>query len=153
MNGYKHLVECNCVLPQYRSHPTPVFHKFVVFSVLDESGSVIPKNVQCENCGTIHKIYDICKSEIVPGKDESRSVLTKKDVSASLTQSLIDLLEEYQLGIADYEAAKFYIDNEMWGSVIILSKEIDGDGYSGKMLNFVGHGKFRVDPYFGKDMI
>jgi hypothetical protein len=21
------------------------------------------------------------------------------------------------------------------------------------MLNFVGHGKFRVDPYFGKDMI
>lgn len=153
MTGYKHLVECNCVLPQYSKHKNPIFHKFVVFSIVDDSGTVIPKNVQCGNCGTIHKIYDICKSEIIPGKDESKSVITKKDVSASLPKQLVELLDEYELGVADFEASRFYIDNEMWGSSIILSRETDESGYTGKMVTFVGPDKYRVDPYFWKDTI
>ena len=64
MQGFKHLVQCHCILPQYRKMKDPVFHKFVVFSTIDKKDNVEPKNVQCNNCGVIHKVFDICKSEI-----------------------------------------------------------------------------------------
>ena len=153
MEGYKHLVECHCVLPQYRKLENPIFHKFVVFSVLDEEGNVIPKMSQCNNCGAVHKVVDICKSEIVPGKDETKSVLTKNDIARSLPQQISEMFEEYQLGVADYEFAKFIIDNEKWGSLIVLSREAEGDGYTGKALNFIGPSKYRVDPYFDTDLV
>lgn len=153
MEGTKHIIECNCVLPQYRKLDNPVFHKFIVFSVIDDSGSVVPKTVQCENCGTIHKVYDLCYSEIIPGKDETRSVMTKNDIISSLPEQLVRTFEEYNLGIADYEAAKFYLENEKWGSMIVLSKEAEEEGYAGKALTFVSPGKFKIDPYFYRDSI
>lgn len=154
MQGYKHLIECHCVLPQYRKMENPVFHKFVAFSVLDEDGNVLPKMAQCNNCGAIHKVVDICVSEIAPGKDEAKSVLTKSDISRSLPEQLAGLLEEYQLDVADYEYAKFIIENERWGSMIILSKEAEENGgYAGKSLNFVGPNKYRIDPFFATDMV
>jgi hypothetical protein len=132
----------------------PVFHKFVAFSVLDEDGNVLPKMAQCNNCGAIHKVVDICVSEIAPGKDEAKSVLTKSDISRSLPEQLAGLLEEYQLDVADYEYAKFIIENERWGSMIILSKEAEENGgYAGKSLNFVGPNKYRIDPFFATDMV
>ena len=153
MRGYKHLIECNCILPQFRKMQNPIFHKFVVFSIEDDTGAIVPKMAQCENCNTIHKIIDICKSEIVPGKDETRSVITKSDVVQSLPKQLVELLDEYQLGIADYELARYYIENDMWGSIIVLSREQEGEGYAGKVLNFVAANKYRVDPYFDTDMV
>jgi len=150
--GQRHLVQCQCVLPQYRKLRNPVFHKFTVFSVIDND-VVEPKYVQCNNCGAVHKVVDICKSEIVPGKDETKSVLTKNDIARSLPQQISEMFEEYQLGVADYEFAKFIIDNEKWGSLIVLSREAEGDGYTGKSLNFVGPGKYRVDPYFDTDLV
>ena len=154
MEGYKHLIECHCVLPQYRKLENPIFHKFVVFSVLDEEGNVIPKMSQCNNCSAVHKVVDICTSEIAPGKDETRSVMTKNDVARSLPKQLVELLEEYQLEVADYEFAKFIIDNQKWGSLIVLSKEIEEDGgFAGKTLNFIGPEKYRIDPYFATDMV
>lgn len=153
MEGYKHLIECHCVLPQYRKLENPIFHKFVVFSLLDDEGNVIPKMSQCNNCGAVHKVVDICQSEIAAGKDETKSVLTKNDISRSLPSQLVGLLEEYELDVADYEFSKFIIENEKWGSVIILSKEQEGDGYAGKSLNFVGPNKYRVDPFFATDTV
>ena len=148
------MIDCHCVLPQYRKMENPIFHKFVVFSALDEEGNVMPKMAQCNNCGAIHKVVDICVSEIAPGKDEARSVITKNDVARSLPKQLVELLEEYQLEIADYEYAKFIIENQKWGSLIVLSKETEDDGgFAGKTLNFVGPDKYRVDPYFATDMV
>jgi hypothetical protein len=150
MEGYKHLIECHCVLPQYRNLSEPVFHKFVVFSEIDDSGAVVSKLARCENCGAVHKVHDICSSEIMISKEESRNVMTKRDISPSLPKQLIELLEEYQLGTADYEAAKFYIEHQKWGSNIILTREPEEEGTSGKLLVFVGPEKFRIDPYFDR---
>ena len=74
--GTKHLIQCHCLLPQYRNKPDPVFHKFPVFSVIDESDTVILKYAECNNCGAAHKVYDICKSEILTGRDEARGCLS-----------------------------------------------------------------------------
>ncbi len=38
--GQKHLIECHCILPQYRRSSNTVYHKFVVFSVIDDSDTV-----------------------------------------------------------------------------------------------------------------
>ena len=153
MQGYKHLIDCHCVLPQYRTKADPVFHKFVVFSVMDDDGNVDPKTVQCNNCGAIHRVVDICKSEIVPGKDEAKSVVTKSDVALSLPTQLVELLDQYQLEVPDFELAKFYLDNKRWGSTLVLNREKEGNGMSGKVLNFVGPDRYRVDPFFETDVV
>ena len=153
MEGYKHIIECHCVLPQYRKSDNPIFHKFVVFSVVDDDGNVVQSLARCENCGAVHKVVDICKSEIMPSKEDSRNVLTKKDISSSLPAQLIQLFDEYSLPTADYEAAKFYIENEKWGSTIILNREREEEGYAGKMVTFISKDKFKIDPFFYRDTV
>ena len=46
--GIKHLIECNCVLPQYQNTKKPIFHKFTVFSIIDEDNQIQDKNVICQ---------------------------------------------------------------------------------------------------------
>ena len=145
--GYKHLIECHCVLPQFRHKKSVVYHKFAVFSILDESDVIIPSLAQCNNCGTIHKIVDICKSELVPGKDESRAIEKKEDISMSLPSSLVELFSSYQLEIPDYQLARFILENEKWDSTILLSAEDVGSRRDGKVLRFLSSDKFRVEPF------
>ena len=105
--GVKHLVQCHCILPQYRNRPEPVFHKFTVFSVV-ENDSVVEKISQCPNCGVIHKIIDICKSEILIGKDENRTLIEKSDLALSLPEKVIDLLETYSCDLPTWEHCAFW---------------------------------------------
>jgi len=147
MQGYKHLIECHCVLPQYRDRKETIYHKFSVFSEVDDSDTVVPTCVQCNNCGTVHQIYDICKSEICPGKDESRSVEKREDVCISLPTSLVELFESYSLEVVDYQYARFVLENKRWGTTIILSAESSGEKKEGKILRFLSEEKFRVEPF------
>ena len=48
-------------------------HKFVVFSVIDDSDTFIKKIVNCNNCGVTHRIIGPCQSEIIQGKEMSRA--------------------------------------------------------------------------------
>ena len=49
MDSVNHLIECRCILPQYKKAIDPPFHKFVVFSVIDKFDVVLEK--AC--CGNI----------------------------------------------------------------------------------------------------
>ena len=153
MKGVKHILECHCILPQYRDLKEPVYHKFVVFSEIDDSDTVVPSNTQCNNCGTVHRVYDICKSEIVAGKDESASVEKKEDVSLSLPKQLVDLMETYSLEICDYQMARYIIENKIWGSTLVLSIENEGEKSSGKVLNFVAEDRFRVESFSRQEIL
>ena len=135
------------MLPQYKNSKEPVFHKFVVFSVVDESDTVLVKYAECNNCGAVHKVYDICKSEIIPGKEESGSVLKKEDFKLSLPEALYELLGQYDREICDYEYSQFVIDNKAWGSSIVLSREELEEKIQGKILKFVEEEKFRIESY------
>ena len=153
MKGVKHILECHCILPQYRERKEPVYHKFVVFSEIDDSDTVIASNVQCNNCGTVHKIYDICKSEIVAGKDESASVEKKEDVALSLPSQLVGLLETYNLEVCDYQMARHIIENKSWGETIVLSFENEGDKSSGKVIKFLAEDRFRVESFSRQEVL
>ena len=153
MHGTKHIIECHCVLPQYREKSEIVYHKFVVFSVIDKSDTVIPGFAQCNNCATIHKVYDICKSEIVAGKDESAAVEKINDVAISLPIGLVELFQNYDLEISDYQYARFILENKIWDSIVVLSTESTDDDKTGKILRIVNENKFRVESFSRKEYL
>jgi hypothetical protein len=141
--GIKHLIQCHCVLPQYRKRTIPVFHKFLVFSILN-NGVCESKLAQCNNCNQLHKITDLCRTEFLSGKDETSAIPTEIDIGLSITSKLKEILELYQCDISTWEQAEFYEENEMWGEKIILSKESIDDNVQIKSLIFISYGKFKV---------
>ena len=145
--GIKHLIQCHCILPQYRNQRDPTFHKFVVFSIIDNSDTCIAKTVNCNNCGIAHKVYDICKSELLTGKEDVKVQLSIEDFKLSLPESLYDLLVSYEKEIHDFEHAQFIIDNSEWESSIVLTKENIEDRTEGKLVKFIACDRFRIESF------
>ena len=152
--GIKHLIQCHCILPQYRAQKDPTFHQFVVFSKLDiESDTVEPTFAECNNCGIVHKVIDICKSEIITGREDLRTQMSIDDYVHSLPTSLFELLQSYDKDISDFQHAEFIIDNNDWGHHIVLTKEEVDDYVQGKLVKFVSSDKFRVESYTLKKIV
>jgi hypothetical protein len=147
MTGQQHLVQCHCVLPQFKGRKDPVYHKFTVFSVIDDSDTVVPKYVQCNNCAVIHKVYDICKSEIILGKDEMRNVSKIDDFKFMIPNDLIGLLTNYNCDINIWECTLFAINNAQWGTKILLTRETVNDEIVGKMLTIKSSKQFVVEDF------
>jgi len=147
IQGLKHLVECHCILPQMRKMDNPPFHKFIVFSIIDESDTVIPKYAQCDNCGIIHKIFDICKSEIISKKEDSNSIVCIDDIRLFMDQNISNVLDNYNCDLATWEHAQFILAHKKWGEYITLSREKTDDMLTGKMLFFEGDKKYKIETF------
>ena len=153
MQGFKHLIQCHCILPQYRNRPDPVFHQFVVFSTIDDSDTVLPKYVQCNNCNVVHKVYDLCKSEIIAGRDELNSVSTIDDVIYTIPEDIRGVLESYSVDLPTWEHAQFVLQNKVWGTAVILTKDVLEDETQGKILMIEGPGKFNIETFIVENYI
>tara|TARA_R100000808_G_C2155541_1_gene168612 strand:- start:34263 stop:34727 length:465 start_codon:yes stop_codon:yes gene_type:complete len=150
MDGIKHIIECHCVLPQFRNKENFAYHKFVVFSIIDDSDTVIPKYVTCNNCGVIHKIFDICKSHIMAGKDDLKSQSSIIDIKYTLDKGVVEILESYKCDLPTYENVKFIIDNKRWGSFVVLTKDDVENEITGKMLVFEKEDKFKIESFIDR---
>ena len=153
MKGLKHLIQCHCVLPQYRGKPEPLFHKFAVFSAIDQEGTTIPKFSQCNNCGAIHKVIDICKSEIVHGVDESAAILTITDIKTSIPTSISKIIESHNCSYATWEHVKFIIDNCLWEETVVLSRETIGDASHIKILKIKDQNNYKIETQLRQEEI
>ena len=100
MIGQNHLIECHCVLPLYKDKKPVLYHKFVVYSKTGEGGKIIPKYVNCNNCGITHYVYEICKSDIKVGKEEISSVLSIEDIKICLPENLVKILEKQNTSLS-----------------------------------------------------
>jgi len=120
--GIKHLISCHCVLPQYRNANPAIFHKFVVFSLVEDD-QMKEKVVQCNNCGVLHLITDHCKSEILSGKESSSSVRTIEDVELSLPERLAAYMKSQNVDIATWENVEWLVDNSHEAEVVIRRDE------------------------------
>lgn len=138
MHGVKHLVQCHCMLPQFRNNPVPVFHKFIVFSIIDDEDQVISKVVECNNCGAVHKVSELGKSNIVIGREDLRSVITIQDIQLSLPDNVSQILKSYNADITTWEEVQFGLENEEWGKEIVLTREEVQGITQGKILKLVG---------------
>ena len=147
MHGIKHLIECQCILPQYKKRENPPYHKFVVFSIVDDVDEVLEKFAQCNNCGIVHRVFDICKSEIAVGHESLNSIPTKEDFSLMLPSSVIDILNSYECDLYIWEEIAFIINHEKIGEKVIVSKdEIEGK-IQGKFLTYKGGNRFMIEPF------
>ena len=136
--GQKHLIKCRCVLPQFKKLENPLVHKFVLFSIIQDDESVILKYAQCNKCGVIHRVTDICKSDIISGKDNMNSLIKIDDIRASLHQNFIGILEASSSDIATWEAVQYIVENKNWGDFVILTTEIENNETHGKYIRILG---------------
>ena len=142
IEGIRHLIECHCVLPQFRNRTPALYHKFIVFSLVDDD-KVQQKLSQCNNCGIIHKIVDLCKSEIVHGLEEGRSLRTIEDIKMSLPARLVEFLTQQNVDISTWEYVEFILDNKIEKEVVI-SKDDKADIIQLKILHIKEDGTFKV---------
>lgn len=150
MEGVKHLVECHCVLPQFRSVNPPVYHKFVVFSMINDSDSVVEKVAQCNNCGILHRVFEIGKSEILTGDEDGlSSVLSKDDIKLMLPSSVANVLENYSADLPVWEQCLFVTEHKKWDTSIIVSSEVNEDNGTrkGKLMRIVEGGNIKLETF------
>lgn len=144
--GQRHLVKCRCFLRMFANQPNPPAHQFVVFSEIVED-SVIPKYAQCNNCGIIHRVVDICKSDIMPGKENMSSIVTIDDIKSSLPPNLVNILERSSAELSSWEQAAFIFENKLWGEMVLLSQEDDQSTKQGKYVRLLSETFFKVETF------
>ena len=142
VEGIKHLIQCHCVLPQYRNSNPPIFHKFIVFSLVDDD-QMKEKIVQCNNCGVLHRVIDHCKSEILHGKEESGSIRTVEDIELSLPERLAAYLKSQNVDVATWEQVEWLVENAQ-ESELVLRRDEQADRTNLKILTIKKDGTFRT---------
>lgn len=144
--GQKHLIKCRCVLSQFKKLENPPQHQFVVFSIIEDD-VVVQKYAQCNNCGLIHKILDICTSEIQKNKENMNSIMKIEDIKPSLHPNISNVLEHNNVDLATWEAVQFYTENKLWGNYVLMSKDIDGDEIHGKYIKIISDSLCKVETF------
>jgi len=145
--GQKHLIRCRCVLPQFKKLENPPPHQFVVFSVLDDDENVVAKYAQCNNCGIIHKVTDVCKSEVLPTKENMNSLMKIEDIKSSLHPNFANVLEASFADLATWEATRFIVENKKWGEFAIMTTETEGEEIHGKYIVILSDSLCKVEVF------
>lgn len=129
----KHLVKCRCILPQFKSSEKPIFHKFVVASIV-ENDAVVEKIVQCNNCGVLHRVSDLCVSEIVEMSDSSSVCASIDDAKLLLPTQIVSVLESIDAPLFVWEEAKFVVDEKKFDHEVEISSETIGQRRTRKLM-------------------
>ena len=128
----KHLVECQCVLNLFKNKTQTLYHKFKVFSEIDENDEIKEKYVICNNCDIVHRVYEVCKSEIKWGNENLKSlVTTKEDIKFNLEscnkEKIVLELEKNNIDLCEWEYIEYLIENNKDGKIILNKNEIDNN--------------------------
>ena len=147
----KHLVKCRCILQQYKKLPEPPFHKFVVFSEIDENAMIVPSFAQCPNCGVVHKIEEVGISKILK-KEDLTSVLSKEEMEESFPEKIRGAIAGYDLEMHQLQEINFVLENKAWGRSVILTKENAGNMISGKYIQIFSETLFKFGVFTREDL-
>lgn len=152
--GYlKHIVQCRCFLHQFKHLDNPPSFQFPVFTQFnEETGEPITTYAQCPNCGLIHKVKEIGKSEILH-RETMMTLPTYKDIKREMPEWLSGILEEHSCDFATWQEAKHIYTNQLWGNFIVLAREREDDTLIGKCLFINGKDDYHVEVYTHTDEI
>ena len=145
MPGVKHLIDCHCYLKIFGNSENQVNHKFPVYSKFDTDGKVITKLQKCNNCESLHYVYDLCKSELKPGKDNTTVTLSFEDLAMMLPERLANSLVKNGCSLADMEHAIDILEEERWGEILVLKRDIISEEEQVKILKIFSESKFQLD--------
>ena len=150
--GYKHLIKCNCILHQFKNHKDPPQHCFIVFSIFDDD--VIRKSYEkCNNCGIVHHIVDVCKSNILTGKEEIKSILDIDELKTAIPARIADILEKNSVDYATWKQVQWIVDTQQWGLFVCLSKEKIEHKIVGKNLIILGRDLFKFESFENESIL
>ena len=147
----KHLVECKCILKQFELIDPPLFHKFVVFSIINDDGSIKPHFAKCNNCGAVHRVTEVGTSQTLK-RETAPNLPTIDEIKTQLPEKLVQLLSAYTLDFSVWQEIKFVYDNEKWDKPIILTKEEEGGEKYGKYLLIAGKTLWSVNAFSTEDI-
>lgn len=142
IEGVKHLIQCHCVLPQFKNSNPIVFHQFVVFSIIEDD-QFREKIVQCNNCGVLHKVVDSCKSEIIFGKEDIGSIRTIEDIELGLPERLASYLKSQNIDIATWEQIEWIVENNS-DSEVVIRRDSQSGRTNLKILTIKKDGTFKT---------
>ncbi len=144
----KHLIQCRCILPQFEKMDIPPFHKFIVFSEIDNEGMVVPSFSQCNNCG----IKEVGVSDLIK-KEALSSISSIKEIKSQLPSNLLDVLSESTLDLHSWQEILWIFNNDSWGKSVILHKEeIDGI-LTGKYIQFFSKENWRINSFTREESV
>ena len=144
MPGIKHLVECHCYLAIFKNHAKNIPHKFPVYSLIDDLGNIVEKNVKCNNCETLHTVYDVSKSFINPGKDQTNIITTKNDIMLNLDSNISNFLNSEDIDISNWEHILNIIEEKRWGESVVIKREIINEKTEIKIMIIESKNKFKI---------
>lgn len=151
--GQKHLVKCRCILPQFKNAKDPPVHQFAVFSVIEDDGAVRPRLAQCNNCGVVHRVTDICRSDILVGNEGTPSLTTIDDVRSSLPENLVGVLDAADADLATWEATQFIVENKRWGDIVIIASDAVDNERHGKYVRILGERLHKVESFVREEYV
>lgn len=147
----KHLVECNCILKQFEDYNPPIFHKFIVFSVINDDGSIKPSFAKCNNCAGIHRVTEVNKSEKLK-RESAPTIPTIEEIKTNLPEKFVNILSTFNLELPTWQEIRFVYDHEKWGRAIILQKEEENGERFGKYLLLAGKTLWSIDSFSTEDI-
>jgi hypothetical protein len=139
----KHLIECHCVLPQYRNRADLVYHKFAVFSLL-ENDAVVEKLARCNNCDAVHRIYDVCKSEIFIGDLDLSTIRTTQEILSELPLGLKESLIPLNLDMCTLEHILWCVENDKQEKIPLRKDTVKGKLFV-KFITMRPEGKWKFE--------
>lgn len=151
--GQKHVINCRCILQQFKRVQNAPVHKFVVFSVIGDDNVVIPKFAQCNNCGVIHKVVDLGKSEIIQSKEHMSSIVTLDEIKASIPEKLAMVLEANNCDLPTWESASFIVENKQWGNFVVLTSDEEAGTRQGKYVRILSESLLKVESFTREEVI
>jgi hypothetical protein len=95
----------------------------------------------------IHKVTDLCKSEILAGKESAKAMITIDDIRPSIHPNFANILDVNSADLATWEAVQFFVENKKWGEVVVLTTEQDGNELHGKYLRIIGESLCKVESF------
>ena len=101
----------------------------------------------------MHKVYDIERSEIFPGKDQTEYTIEIDDLAISMPEQLVKILKKYNSDISNYEHAKNIIEEKRWGEIIILKREILEEKEQIKYIEILSNQNFSIKTNFIENTI
>jgi D-ribose pyranose/furanose isomerase RbsD len=135
-----------------KNRTDPPLHQFIVFSI-QKNNKIVEKMVTCNNCGIVHRVFEVCKSAILHNLEGTNSSITIDDVILQLPETVGKLLSSYEKDLPDYEHTKFMLDENMVGDFVVLTQEFNEGRKSGKVLKYKGKGKFEIEPFSRSEII
>lgn len=148
MKYIRHLIECHCILPIFKKQTKILYHKFPVFSLIDENDNLEEKYVSCNNCNALHLVKEVNKSDIILGKEGFNSyVTTKRDIEFNLVSEglnhIVDILNANDSDISIWEQINHIYENKLDDSIVVINKEDGSERFIYTYFLFK-NGKFKL---------